>query len=61
MSSKQTSLDGIVKSVVSGNTIKICHPQRADMEKILVLADIKTPRLATKEKTEDEVSITMLL
>ncbi|KAF0975316.1 hypothetical protein FDP41_005647 [Naegleria fowleri] len=47
------SLDGIVKSVVSGNTIKVCHPQRADKEKVLVLADVKTPRIGSKND-EDE-------
>ncbi|KAF0976022.1 hypothetical protein FDP41_004698 [Naegleria fowleri] len=50
------SLDGIVKSVVSGNTIKVCHPQRADKEKVLVLADVKTPRIGSKND-EDEFRV----
>ena len=48
-------LDGVVKSVVNGNTIKVAHPQRPEIEKLLVLADVKTPRIAGKTG-EDEVS-----
>lgn len=46
-------LEGIVKAVLGGNTIKICHPQFYDREKTLILADVKSPRFGTKDG-EDE-------
>ena len=51
-------MEGIVKAVLGGNTIKICHPQFYDREKTLILADVKAPRLGTKDG-EDEVSISL--
>ncbi|KAL9653653.1 hypothetical protein ABK040_009130 [Willaertia magna] len=52
--SSPSMLEGLVKAVVNGNTIKLCHPQRSDVEKVLILANIQAPRMATNKENQKQ-------
>lgn len=51
---KMNGLQGVVKCVVSGDTVVLTHPKKLPpVEKTVTLAGIETPKLSRKDKSEE--------